>query len=251
MKVICVEDELAVGIEAARLISAVIRLKPDCNLGLATGTTPITTYNELVRMYEEEGLDFSLVSTFNLDEYIGLDADHPQSYAYFMAEHLLSKVNIKKENTHIPNGKTLRVDRTCSAYDKKIENSGGLDLQLLGIGRNGHIGFNEPGTKFVAETHKINLTEDTIKANSRFFEREEDVPRTAITIGMRSIMNARRILLIATGESKTDAVHALLCGEITPQVPASLLQLHPEMTVIVDRAALGGTSLPNSLFSDD
>lgn len=251
MKVICVENEAAVGKEAARLISAMIRLKPDCSLGLATGTTPITTYNELVRMHKEEGLDFSKVSTFNLDEYIGLGADHPQSYAYFMAEYLLSKINIKKKNTHIPNGKTLRVDRTCSSYDKKIEKSGGLDLQLLGIGCNGHIGFNEPGNKFVAETHKINLTKDTIKANSRFFECEEDVPRTAITTGMRSIMHAKRIILIATGESKIDAVHALLYGEITPQVPASLLQLHPDITVIVDQAALGGASLYNSLFSAD
>ena len=251
MKVICVENEAAVGKEAARLIAAMIRLKPDCNLGLATGTSPLTAYNELVRMYKEEGLDFSQVSTFNLDEYIGLDADHPQSYAYFMDIHLFSKVNIKKENTHIPNGKTLRGDETCSAYDKKIESSGGLDLQLLGIGRNGHIGFNEPGNNFVAETHQIDLTEDTIQANSRFFECEEDVPRTAITAGMRSIMQARRVVLIATGESKADAVHALLYGEITPQVPASLLQLHPEITVIVDRAALAGSSLADSLFSAD
>ncbi len=251
MKVICVENELAAGQEAARLISALIRLKPNCCLGLATGTSPITTYNELIRMYEEEGLDFSQVNTFNLDEYIGLAADHPQSYAYFMDKHLFSKVNIKKENTHIPDGKTLRVDQTCSAYDKKIENSGGLDLQLLGIGRNGHIGFNEPGTSFVAETHQVDLTEDTIQANSRFFESEADVPRAAITSGMRSIMQAGRIVLIATGESKIDAVHALLYGEITPEVPASLLQLHPEVTVIADRAALGGSSLADALFSAD
>lgn len=251
MKIICVENEAAVGREAARLIAATIRLKPNCSLGLATGTTPITTYNELVRMYKEEDLDFSEVRTFNLDEYIGLGGDHPQSYAYFMFQHLLSKVNIKKENTHIPNGKCQDVERTCYLYDKKIEDGGGLDLQLLGIGRNGHIGFNEPGSKFVAETHKISLTADTIKANSRFFESEAEVPRTAITTGMRSIMHAKRIILIATGESKIDAVHGLLYGEITPEVPASLLQLHPEITVIVDRAALGGASLPNSLFSAD
>ncbi len=250
MKVICVENDQAVGIEAARYISALIRLKPNCNLGLATGTTPISTYNELVRMHLEEALDFSQVSTFNLDEYIGLGADHPQSYAYFMDKYLLSKINIKRENTHIPNGKTLSVNKTCTDYDKKIEKSGGLDLQLLGIGVNGHIGFNEPG-KIVAETHKVELSEETIDSNSRFFEKKEDVPRTAITTGMRSILNAKHVLLLAIGEAKINAIHALIHGEITADVPASLLQLHPRMTVIVDRAAMGESSFPHSLFSSD
>lgn len=250
MKVICVDSERAMSAEAARLIAAHIRVKPNAVLGLATGSTPIGTYEELIRMHREEGLDFSEVRSVNLDEYVGLEPDHPQSYHYFMKHHLLDHIDIKPDHAHVPDGTARDLDAVCLEYDALIRELGGTDIQLLGIGRNGHIGFNEPGDAFVPETHVAELSDNTIEANQRFFRSADEVPRRAVTMGMGSIMQARHILLIACGESKADAVYGLVAGPVTPKVPASALQLHPHVTVIVDMAAARDLGLPGGLFGE-
>lgn len=218
--------------KAANIISAQVILYPHSVLGLATGSSPIGTYEQLADWYKKGDLDFSEVTTVNLDEYRGLDGSSEQSYRYFMNEHLFSKVNIKLERTHIPNGMAEDVEAECRRYDDLIASLGGIDLQLLGLGHNGHIGFNEPSGAFEKTTHCVDLGESTIQANSRFFERMEDVPRQAITMGIKSIMQAKKILLIVGGEDKKEILHRSLFGPVTPNVPASILQLHPNLTVV-------------------
>lgn len=222
---------------AAQVIKEEINKKKNLNLGLATGSTPEGMYENLVEFFENDELDFSSVTTFNLDEYCGLTPSHSQSYHYFMDEHLLSKVNVKKENINIPEGDEEKHEDICKAYDKKISQAGGIDLQVLGIGVNGHIGFNEPGDIFVADTHLIDLTDTTIEQNSRFFSNGEEVPKKAITMGIRPIINANKVVLMANGPSKAHAIKISLEGPITPQVPASILQLHEDLIVILDKEA--------------
>ena len=237
MKVIIKKNYEELSKEAAETIKEAIQKKPNLVLGLATGSTPIGTYQELARMYREKELDFSKVVIFNLDEYLGLPADHPQSYHYFMYENLLNHVNINQENFHIPDGMTKNIEKFCQEYEEKIQKAGGIDLQLLGIGSDGHIGFNEPGTPLDSRTQLVKLAESTIKDNSRFFEKEEDVPRFAITMGAQTIFEAKRILLLASGENKAEAVAKFIEGPITPQITASILQKHPDVIVILDEAA--------------
>ncbi len=216
---------------AAGILGAQVLLKPDCVLGLATGSSPIGAYARLAEDCAAGLLDFSQVRTVNLDEYVGLGPEDPQSYRYFMEQNLFSRVNILPENTHLPNGCAADLPAECARYEALIDSLGGADLQLLGIGHNGHIGFNEPGPDFPRCVHPVALTESTIRANSRLFPRIEDVPTQALTMGIGTILKARRILLIA-GADKGDIIHRALFGPITPQVPASVLQLHPDVTVI-------------------
>lgn len=218
--------------QAANLISAQMILKPDCVLGLATGSSPEGIYKQLIEWYKKGDLDFSEVTSINLDEYVGLDEKHPQGYRYFMQEKLFDHVNIKRENTFVPNGCAKDYAKECADYDKRVEALGGIDLQLLGIGFDGHIGFNEPCDTFVKATHVVDLLPSTITANSRFFEKESDVPRQAVTMGMGSIMLSKSIVLIANGAEKGKVLHQALKGPITPMLPASILQLHPNVTVV-------------------
>ena len=229
------QNERQVGQAAATLIAAQILRKPDSILGLATGSSPIPTYNALIAMHQGGVLDFSRVTSFNLDEYVGLSPEHPCSYHYFMQEHLFSKVNLRPENVHLPSGHSAQAGL---AYDRAIHEAGGIDIQLLGIGRNGHIGFNEPAKEFTYGTHVVTLAEDTIQANARFFKSPDDVPRQAISMGIGNIMAAKCVVLVATGADKADAVYRTICGPITPAVPASILQLHPDVTLVADEAAL-------------
>jgi len=218
--------------KAANIIAAQVILNPASVLGLATGSTPVGTYNLLAEYCKKGDVDFSAVKTVNLDEYYGLDASNDQSYRFFMNKHLFEKINIDICNTHVPDGKAENIDEECSRYDQLISSLGGIDLQLLGIGHNGHIGFNEPSDVFTIKTHCVDLGESTIKANSRFFKSIDEVPKKAITMGMGSIMQAKRILLIASGDDKKEILKKALFGPITPSVPASILQLHNNLTVI-------------------
>lgn len=224
--------------KAANIISAQIIMKPDAVMGLATGSTPIGTYQQLIDWYRKGDLDFSGVRSVNLDEYKGLSADNDQSYAYFMRANLFDHVNIKLENTNIPDGLNEDIEGECRRYDSVIEALGGIDLQLLGIGNNGHIGFNEPGDAFQTETHCVKLTDNTIAANARFFETIDEVPKYAYTMGIGNILRARAILLIASGEAKAEALYKSLFGPVTPKVPASILQFHNNVFVVADEAAL-------------
>lgn len=228
--------------KAANIISAQIILKPDCVLGLATGSSPIGTYQQLIEWYQKGDLDFSRVTSINLDEYKGLGPDNPQSYRYFMNTNLFNHVNIDKARTFVPNGLEENSLKACSDYNGIIAREGGIDLQLLGLGHNGHIGFNEPDDKFEKETHCVDLTESTIEANKRFFDSEDDVPKQAYTMGIRNIMQAKKILVIVSGESKAEILNEVLNGPITPAVPASILQLHNDVTIVADEAALGRLS---------
>ena len=238
MKLIIAKDYNEVSRKAANIIAAQIHLKNDCVLGLATGSSPVGTYKELIAKYESGDLDFSHVKTINLDEYVGLDADHDQSYAYFMRTNLFDHVNIDMANCNIPNGMAADGEQECKRYDAIIDAFGGADLQLLGLGPNGHIGFNEPGDCFVKDTNKVELTASTIDANARFFASREDVPTHAYTMGIGSIMKAKRILMVVNGEGKAQAVKDCFFGSIKPQVPGSILQLHPDFTLVADEAAL-------------
>ena len=224
--------------KAANIISAQVIMKPNAVLGLATGSTPVGAYEQLVEWYNKGDIDFSQVTSVNLDEYKGLSGDNDQSYRYFMNTNLFDHVNIDKTKTYVPNGLEEDSEKACADYNAIIRSVGGVDMQLLGIGGNGHIGFNEPGEAFEKETHCVNLTESTIKANARFFASMDEVPKQAYTMGIKSIMSAKKILLIATGEAKADALYKSLYGPITPNVPASILQLHPDVTVVADEAAL-------------
>ena len=222
---------------AAAFIAGRMKKKPDIILGLATGSSPVGVYDELVRMFEAGELDFSAVRSFNLDEYYPLEPDNDQSYRYFMNKNLFDRVNIDKANTRVPDGMAEDVEKECAEYDAALAFVGGTDIQLLGIGGNGHIGFNEPDGFFTAATHKVVLTENTIKANARFFASEEEVPRYAVTMGMGAIMSAKSIVLVANGEAKAQAVASMLNGGVDPLCPASILQLHPDVNVFIDEAA--------------
>ena len=224
--------------KAANIISAQIIMKPNCVLGLATGSSPVGTYKQLIEWYEKGDLDFSQVTSINLDEYKGLSPENDQSYRYFMNTNLFDHVNINKTRTFVPNGLEPDSQKACDDYNQIIQEEGPIDLQLLGLGHNGHIGFNEPGEAFEKETHCVNLTESTIKANARFFKSIDDVPKQAYTMGIKNIMSAKKILLIATGSSKAKAIYDSLYGPITPNVPASILQLHPDVTIVADEDAL-------------
>ncbi len=217
---------------AANIIVAQVIVKPKCVLGLATGSSPEGVYKQLIKRYNNGELDFSEVTSVNLDEYVGLDGAHEQSYRYFMQDRLFNHINIKPENTHVPNGKSKDFEKDCAEYDRMIVNMGGIDLQLLGIGFDGHIGFNEPDSFFEKSTHVVDLHESTVKANARFFASEGEVPKQAVTMGMASIMQAKKILLIANGEKKGEVLKRACSGPITPQLPASILQLHPDCTVV-------------------
>ena len=232
MKIIKAKDYEDMSRKAANIISAQVILKPDCVLGLATGSTPIGAYKQLAAWYEKGDVDFAEVSTYNLDEYRGLSHDDPQSYHYFMRENFFDHINIDLNNTHVPDGSNPDAAAACSEYDEIVAAAGYPDLQLLGIGHNGHIGFNEPTDNFPATVHTVQLTESTINANSRLFERREDVPTQAITMGIGTIMKAKKILLIA-GPDKAEIVEKACFGKVTPEVPASVLQLHPDVTVIL------------------
>ena len=219
---------------AGVLIAAQITRKGDSVLGLATGSTPIPAYEMLAAWYQKGVIDFSGIRTFNLDEYVGIDEKNPLSYHAFMQKHLFSKVNLQPENVHLPTGRSTA---DGLAYDKAIHAAGGIDIQLLGIGRNGHIGFNEPSEEFTFGTHLVTLAESTIEANARFFDSKDDVPRQAISMGIGNIMNAKCVVLVATGSSKAEAIRETICGPITPHVPASILQLHPCCVILADRDA--------------
>ncbi|WP_315117290.1 glucosamine-6-phosphate deaminase [uncultured Clostridium sp.] len=237
MKIIKVKDYKELSRKASNILASQLILKPKSVLGLATGSTPIGTYEELIHLYNEGVISFSNVITFNLDEYCGLKSNDINSYCNFMKTKLFNHVDIREENIHIPNGVTKDIQKECEDYEKEIKKFGGIDIQLLGIGKNGHIGFNEPNLKFQSKTFLVNLDEDTIKANSRFFNSIEDVPRQAISMGIKTIMNSKKILLLANGEEKGEILYRAIYGDIIPQVPASILQLHPDVTIIVDEKA--------------
>ena len=224
--------------KAANIISAQIIMKPNCVLGLATGSSPVGTYRQLIEWYNKGDLDFSHVTSINLDEYKGLSTENDQSYRYFMDTNLFNHVNIDKAHTFVPNGLEVNSEKACTDYNHTIATSGGIDLQLLGLGHNGHIGFNEPGAAFERETHCVDLTESTIEANKRFFASEEEVPRQAYTMGIKNIMQAKKILVIVSGADKAQILEKVLYGPITPEVPASILQLHNDVTIVADEAAL-------------
>ncbi|WP_373897148.1 glucosamine-6-phosphate deaminase [Haloimpatiens sp. FM7315] len=237
MNIIVVKDYKEMSRKAAKIMASQVILKPDSILGLATGSTPIGMYEELIRMYKNGDLDFSSVKTFNLDEYYGLNKENEQSYYNFMMKNLFKHVNVKKENINIPDGMAMDTEKECLKYEKKIEASGGIDMQVLGIGANGHIGFNEPYESFEPITHLVKLDEKTIKDNSRFFNSVDEVPKTALSMGIKTIMMSKKIILLASGESKKEAIIKTIKGKISPEVPASILQLHKDVTFILDEKA--------------
>ena len=243
MRIYRAKDYLDMSRKAANIVSAQVIMKPDCVLGLATGSTPIGLYKQLVEWYQKGDLDFSEVRTVNLDEYKGLTRDNDQSYYYFMHENLFDHVNLPVESTHLPNGMEMDSEKECKRYSALIKSMGGIDLQLLGIGHNGHIGFNEPDEAFDSDVHCVNLTESTIEANKRFFASADDVPKQAYTMGIKTIMQAKKILIVARGEDKAQIVHDAFFGPITPKVPASVLQLHNDVTLVADEAALSKVEL--------
>ena len=238
MKIYKAKDYKDMSRKAANIISAQVIMKPNCVLGLATGSTPIGTYDQLVEWYNKGDLDFSEVTTVNLDEYKGLPRTNDQSYYYFMHQHLFDRVNIDPERTNVPNGMEPDAEKECGRYEELIRSMGGVDLQLLGLGHNGHIGFNEPGEAFEKETHCVDLTESTIEANKRFFASAEDVPKQAYTMGIKTIMQAKKILVVVNREAKADIVERAFFGPVTPEVPASILQMHNDVTLVGDEAAL-------------
>lgn len=237
MKLIVVNNYEELSKVAAKEFSKIIKEKENAVLGLATGGSPVGMYKELIRMYEQKELNFSKTTTVNLDEYIGLNPEHNQSYRYFMNNNLFNHINIDKSNTFVPNGLAEDLEAQCKEYDQKISELGGIDIQLLGVGNNGHIAFNEPNSELSSGTHIISLTDNTIEANARFFDNIDDVPRKAITMGVGGIMKAKKIILIASGESKAEAIKGIFSGKITTANPATMLQMHRDVTVIVDEAA--------------
>lgn len=238
MLVIKAKDYDDMSAKAANIMASQIILKPNSVLGLATGSTPEGLYSRLIKKYNDGELDFSSIKTVNLDEYKGLTRDHDQSYYYFMNDKLFNHVNIDKANTNVPDGTKEDGDAECARYEEIIKSLGGIDIQLLGIGGNGHIGFNEPDDSFIRDTHCVKLTDSTIEANSRFFASKDEVPKFAYTMGIGSIMQAKKILLVASGKSKAKAVYDTIRGPITPKVPASVLQLHPDAVIVADEDAL-------------
>jgi len=237
MKVQVYKNEKEIGKAAAKLFAAKIIVKPDCVLGFATGSTPLPTYETLIELNKQGVIDFSSVRTFNLDEYVGISRSHKQSYYRFMFDNLFSKVNINKDNVQVPNPVSDDLEKDCADYDKAIEEVGGIDLQLLGIGSNGHIAFNEPGSTFKFGTNIVTLTENTINDNKRFFNSIDEVPKTAMSMGIGSIMMAKEIVMVVTGKNKAKAVKAMIEGDIDPMCPASVLKLHRSVTVLLDEEA--------------
>lgn len=237
MNLIIVNDYEQVSKKAASIVSSQIILKPKSVLGLATGDTPIGMYKELISLYNNKQIDFSEIKSFNLDEYYGLSKENYQSYYHYMINNFFKHLNINPDNINIPDGTARNIDKECLHYEEKIKNAGGLDIQVLGIGANGHIGFNEPSVNFEAITHLVDLDKKTILANSRFFDSINDVPTKAISMGIKTIMLSKKIILLATGESKADAIFKTIREKISPNVPASILQLHRDVTIIVDKAA--------------
>lgn len=233
---------------AAREIAKLLYIKPEAVLGLATGSTPEGVYKELVELNKQNKVDFSRAVTFNLDEYKGLNGEHPQSYRFFMNSNLFNHVNIDKIRTHVPSGIAEDIEKECTKYDEAIEAAGGIDLQLLGIGGNGHIGFNEPSDYLNLSTHLTDLTEDTIKANARFFDSIDEVPTQAITMGLGSIMRAKKIMLLASGEKKAEIIAKLVEDKISTRIPASILQVHQDVLVIIDKEA--ASLLKNSNYEN-
>lgn len=223
--------------KAADIVASQIILKPESVVGLATGGTPVGFYRELIKIHKDGKFSFKEVKTFNLDEYYGLDKDNTQSYHYYMMDNLFNHIDINIENVNIPNGMAEDIEVECKAYEAKIKSAGGIDIQVLGIGTNGHIGFNEPDVKFEAITHLVKLDEETIEANSRFFNSIEEVPKSAISMGIKTIMHAKKIVLLASGSEKAKVIERMINGDITPDLPASILQLHPDVTLILDKDA--------------
>ena len=238
MRTYITEDYQAMSRRAAHIIAAQVHLNPACVLGLATGSTPIGMYKQLIEWYKAGDLDFSQVKSVNLDEYAGLAPTHDQSYRYFMQTNLFDHINIDPANTNVPNGLAADPAAECRRYNQVIRDLGGIDVQVLGMGHNGHIGFNEPGDAFELETHVVDLQESTINANARFFATRDDVPRQAFTMGIGPIMAAKKILLIASGEEKAEAVYNTICGAVDPHCQGSILQLHPDVVMVADEAAL-------------
>ncbi len=238
MKIIRAKDYKDMSRKAANIISAQVIMKPNCVLGLATGGTPVGTYAQLIDWYNKGDIDFSEVTTVNLDEYRGLPRDHEQSYWYFMQKNFFRSVNVRPDRIHVPDGSNPDADEACREYDAVIRNVGGIDLQLLGIGVDGHIGFNEPGEAFELGTHCVDLTESTIDANQRFFASRDEVPRQAYTMGIKTIMQARKVLMVANGANKAEIIKRAFFGPVTPEVPASILQMHPDFILVGDAEAL-------------
>ena len=236
MKVVVMKDAAQIAAAVSKIIADTIKAKPDCVLGLATGATPVPTYNALVDMYKNGKISFKDVKTFNLDEYCDLPRDDVNSYYTFMHENLFNKTDIKEENTHVIDGNSADVEKTCKEFDEMIDNAGGVDVQILGIGNNAHIGFNEPADDFTDGTFKVALTESTINANKIYFT-ESEMPRYALTMGIGQIMKAKKIILIATGPKKAEAIKNTVEGGVTAQVPASILQKHNDAVIFVDEAA--------------
>ena len=237
MRIIRAKDYKDMSRKAANIISAQVILKPDSVLGLATGSSPIGTYEQLVKWYEKGDLDFADVTTVNLDEYYGMKPENDQSYHYFMNDNLFNHVNINKENVHVPDGVGFEVGEAGKAYEELMAKTGQVEIQLLGLGCNGHIGFNEPADEFTKVTGEIDLTDSTIEANKRFFEKKEDVPRKAVSMGIGTIMRAKKIVLLVNGENKAEILKEVVNGPVTPKVPGSILQFHPHVTVICDEEA--------------
>ena len=239
MKFITVDTYEKMSRHAANIISAQVIIKPDCVLGLATGSSPLGTYKQLIDWYNKGDVDFSEVTTVNLDEYRGLPKEHPESYWSFMHKNLFDHVNIRPEAIHLPDGTNPDAADACAKYNEIIHSVGGIDLQLLGLGPNGHIGFNEPGEAFELETHCVDLTQETIEANKRFFDGNVDlVPKQAYTMGIKTIMQARKVLMVANGKGKAEIIKKAFFGPVTPEVPASILQMHPDFILVGDEEAL-------------
>jgi len=237
MRIIVVDNYEEMSKKAALMVASQVMLKPDSVLGLATGDTPQGMYKEIVKLYGKGEVDFKEVRTFNLDEYYGLDRENAQSYYNYMNINLFDNINISKNNINMPDGMAKDVDESCQFYEDKIKTLGGIDMQVLGIGGNGHIGFNEPNVNFEAQTHLVNLDEETIEANSRFFKSIDDVPVKAISMGIKTIMNSKKIILLANGLNKAEAIEKAINGKINPSIPASILQLHNDVTIIIDKEA--------------
>lgn len=246
MRIIVKDNYEEMSVAATNIVAGQLYVKPNSVLGLATGSTPEGLYASLVKLHETIGLDFSQATAFNLDEYYGISEDNPQSYHYFMRKHLFSKVNFKPENLFIPNGMTKDLDKECREYDRLIESKGNIDLQILGIGQNAHIGFNEPDIKFEATTHLVRLDDETIEANSRFFASRDEVPEYAISMGIKNIMLAKKIVLLASGKNKAEAIYKTVLGSVRPDAPASILQLHQDVVLILDKEA--ASKLPASIL---
>lgn len=237
MRILVLDNYEEMSKKAALMIASQVMLKPDSVLGLATGDTPLGMYKELIALYNKKEVDFNEVRTFNLDEYYGINRENLQSYYNYMINNLFNSINVNIKNINVPDGMAMDIEASCRGYENKIKEVGGIDMQILGIGGNGHIGFNEPDVTFEAETHLVNLNEQTIEANSRFFKSRKDVPVKAISMGIKTIMNSKKIILLANGLNKAEAIERAVKGKIDPNIPASILQLHNDVTIILDKKA--------------